>query len=124
MDSYSLKEGFLQEGSVVIFPTDTVYGMGCRLYDNVAIERILTIKNRPRSKHLAVLCDILVTVNDLAVLDSRAIKLAHAFWPGPLTIVLPSSKSHYEKTGDKTIGVRIPNHNGVLKLIKDRKSVV
>lgn len=124
MDDYSLKEGFLKEGSVVIFPTDTVYGLACRLYDEVGVKRILKIKNRPRAKHLAVLCDILVTVNDLAVLDLKALKLAHSFWPGPLTLVLPSSKSHYEKTGDKSIGVRIPNHNGVISLIQKNGPLV
>lgn len=118
MDDYSLKEGFLKAGSVVIFPTDTVYGLACRLYDELAVKRILKIKKRTQAKHFAVLCDILVTVNDLAVLDVRALKLAHSFWPGPLTLILPSSKSHYKKTGEKTIGVRIPNHNGVISLIQ------
>lgn len=124
MDDYSLKEGFLKEGSLVIFPTDTVYGMACRLYDNVGVERILKLKNRSRSKQFAVLCDILVTVNDIAVLDKTALKLAHAFWPGPLTLILPSSKSHFEKSGDETIGVRIPKHNGVIGLIQKNGPLV
>lgn len=124
MLEYSLEDGFLVEGSVVIFPTDTVFGLACRLYDEAATKRIIKIKNRDERKHLAVLCDTLVTVNDLAVIDERALKLAHAFWPGPLTIILPSTKSHYEKTGFKTIGVRIPDHDGVIKLIKQNGPLV
>lgn len=124
MVDYSLENGFLTEGSVVITPTDTVYGIAARLYDNVGINRIVEIKNRPVNKHMAVLCDILVAVNDLAILDSRALKLAHAFWPGPLTLILPSSASHYEKSGNKTIGVRIPNHNGTIKLIQKNGPLV
>lgn len=124
MDEYSLKEGFLTEGSVVIFPTDTVYGLACRLYDEVGVKRISTIKNRPLAKHLAILCDTLVTVNDLAVIDERVLKLAHAFWPGPLTLILKSSKGHFDKTGHKTVGVRIPDHSGIIRLIKQNGPLV
>lgn len=124
MDKYSLKEGFLKEGSVVIFPTDTIYGLGCRLYDEVAIKRILEIKKRPENKPLAVLCDTLVTVNDLAIIDERVLKLAHAFWPGAMTLVLKSSLSHFEKTGHKTVGVRIPDHSGVIRLIKQNGPLI
>lgn len=124
MFEYSLKDGFLTEGSVVIFPTDTVFGIACRLYDNNAVERIINIKGRDKSKHLGVLCDTLVTVNDLAVIDERALKLAHKFWPGPLTLVLNSSESHYNKSGHKTVGVRIPDHDGVIRLIKQNGPLV
>lgn len=118
MFEYSLKDGFLTDGSVVILPTDTVYGIACRLYDESALQRIFKIKVRSQKKNLAVLCESLVSINDIAVINERALKLAHAFWPGPLTIILPSTKQHYEKTGDHTIGVRIPNHAGTLQLIK------
>lgn len=118
MFDYGYEEGFLTDGSVVIFPTDTVWGLACRLYDNTAIERIYTIKDRSKTKHLAVLCDSLVSVNDIGVIDERVRKLAYAFWPGALTLILPSTKSHFEKTGDKTVGIRIPNHEAALWLIK------
>ncbi len=118
MFEYGLKEGFLNDGDVVIFPTDTVYGLACRLYDNEAIERIYQLKERSKTKHLAVLCDSLISINDIAVIDERVLKLAHAFWPGPLTMILPSTSAHFKKTGEKTIGVRIPNHDAALWLIK------
>lgn len=118
MFDYGYEEGFLTDGSVVIFPTDTVWGLACRLYDNTAIERIYTIKDRSKTKHLAVLCDSLVSVNDIGIIDERVRKLAYTFWPGALTLILPSTKSHFEKTGDKTVGIRIPNHEAALWLIK------
>lgn len=118
MFEYGLKEGFLNDGDVVIFPTDTVYGLACRLYDIEAIERIYQLKERSKTKHLAVLCDSLISVNDIAVIDERVIKLAYAFWPGPLTLILPSTPNHIKKTGETTIGVRIPNHESALWLIK------
>lgn len=118
MFEYGYEEGFLTDGSVVIFPTDTVWGLACRLYDNAAIERIYALKERSATKHLAVLCDNLVSVNDIAIIDERVRKLAYAFWPGALTLILNSTKSHFEKTGNKTIGIRIPNHEAALWLIK------
>lgn len=118
MFEYGLKEGFLNDGNVVIFPTDTVYGLACRLYDTEAINRIYELKERSKNKHLAVLCDSLISVNDIAKMDDRVIKLAYAFWPGALTLILPSSPNHLKKTGEETIGVRIPNHEAALWLIK------
>jgi len=117
VEDYSFEEGFMVDGSVVIFPTDTVYGLAARLYDIDAYKKIEAIKSGETIKY-AILCDTLVSVNDLVIIDERAKKLMMAFWPGPLTIILRSSRSHYEKTGQKTIGVRIPNHNAAIRLIK------
>ncbi|MDY0346137.1 MAG: L-threonylcarbamoyladenylate synthase [Acholeplasma sp.] len=117
VEDYSFEEGFMTDGSVVIFPTDTVYGLAARLYDMDAYKKIEAIKTDKPIKY-AILCDTLVSVNDLVVIDERAKKLMMAFWPGALTIILKSSRSHYEKTGQKTIGVRIPNHNAAVRLIK------
>lgn len=124
MLEYGLKEGFINEGEVVIFPTDTVYGLACRLYDNEAIERIYKLKERSKTKHMAVLCDSLISVNDVAVIDERVIKLAYAFWPGALTIVLPATMQHINKTLEETIGIRIPNHEAALWLIKKNGPLV
>ncbi len=124
MFDYGFKEGYLSDGSVVIFPTDTVYGLACRLYDDLAIQRILQLKDRSKTKHLAVLCDSLVTINDIAIIDERALKLAHEFWPGALTIILPSTREHFAKTGEKTIGVRIPDHDSTIWLIKKNGPLV
>lgn len=124
VDEYSLEEGFMTDGSVVIFPTDTVYGFASRLYDNEALVKIRALKNESSNHYFAVLCDTLVSVNDLAIIDERAKRLMMAFWPGALTIILKSSRSHYEKTGEEVIGVRIPNHNAALRLIKQNGPLV
>ncbi len=116
-DDYTFEDGFMPDGSIVIFPTDTTFGIACRLYDNEALRRITQLKNNTQFNY-AVLCDTLVSINDLAVIDPRAKKLMMAFWPGPLTIILNSTRPHYEKTGEKKIAVRIPNHSSALSLIK------
>lgn len=122
-DDYTFEDGFMHDGSIVIFPTDTTFGIACRLYDNEALNRIQKLKNNQVFNY-AVLCDSLVSINDLAFIDGRAKKLMIAFWPGALTLILKSSKPHYEKTGEKKIAVRIPNHNGALNLIKKNGPLV
>ncbi|MDY0210432.1 MAG: L-threonylcarbamoyladenylate synthase [Acholeplasma sp.] len=124
VDEYSLEEGFMSDGSVVIFPTDTVYGFASRLYDNEALQKIRQLKNEHTNHYFAVLCDTLVSVNDLAIIDERAKKLMMSFWPGALTIILKSSRTHFEKTGEEIIGVRIPNHQRALQLIKQNGPLV
>ncbi len=111
--------GFIKENSVVIFPTDTVFGMGCLLYDEVAINKIYEIKGRDTTKELAVLCNNIEQVKQIAILDKKSEKLAKVFWPGALTIILKTSKEYYKKTGKNTIGVRIPNNEIALMLTKN-----
>jgi len=122
-DDYTFEDGFMPDGSIVIFPTDTVFGIASRLYDFEALNRIRKLKNN-RSFNYAVLCDTLVSINDLAVIDERSKKLMVEFWPGALTLILKSSKPHFEKTGESKIAVRIPNHTGALSLIKKNGPLV
>lgn len=122
-DDYTFEDGFMPDGSIVIFPTDTVFGIACRLYDTDAFNRIIKLKQNTEFNY-AVLCDTLVSINDLAIIDERAKKLMMSFWPGALTLILRSSRSHFEKTGDEKIAVRIPNHNGALSLIKKNGPLV
>ncbi len=114
----SFKEGYLKKNSVVIFPTDTVYGMGCLINDDKATQKIYQIKGRDQTKELVVLCSSLEEVKQLAVLSKKAEKIAETFWPGALTIILNSSEKYYKMTGKKTVGVRIPNNDTALNLIK------
>jgi len=122
-DDYTFEDGFMPDGSIVIFPTDTTFGIACRLYDSEALNRITKLKNNDKFNY-AVLCDTLVSINDLAVIDQRAKQLMMAFWPGALTIILQSTKPHFEKTGEAKIAVRIPNHSGALSLIKKNGPLV
>lgn len=124
MMDYGFKEGFLEDGSVVIFPTDTVFGIGCMLYDDKAINRIYEIKSRDFEKKIAVLCENIVSVNNLAVIDERVLKIAHKFWPGPLTMILKAKDKYINQTGFNTVGIRIPNHRLTLNLIKQNGPIV
>ena len=102
---------------LIIFPTDTVYGIGCSIYDVENQNKIYKIKNRSKDKPLAVLCSSLSQIEKIAVVSDDAKKLIMNFLPGPLTLILPSKQDVKDVLGLDTIGVRIPNHEVALKII-------
>jgi L-threonylcarbamoyladenylate synthase len=93
----------LQAGGVVVVPTDTVYGLAAHPAQADAVTRLGTLKGRPTGKPIALLAADLAAVRAFgARLDPVAQRLAQAFWPGWLTLVLPC--------GDREEGFRVPNH--------------
>jgi L-threonylcarbamoyladenylate synthase len=108
-------------GRLIVFPTDTVYGIGARPDDAAATGRLFEAKGRPRDLELPVLIGSADEARRIAVLDDRAEALARRFWPGPLTIVVPRSEASraWELGGDpSTIGVRMPRHPVALALLR------
>jgi L-threonylcarbamoyladenylate synthase len=100
-------------GELIVVPTDTVYGIGTRPDDPVATARLFDAKQRPRELEVPVLASTLAQLGTVARFDDRSERLAEAFWPGPLTLVLPRTplSSAWELGGDPdTLGVRIPDH--------------
>ncbi|GEO82506.1 L-threonylcarbamoyladenylate synthase [Pararhodospirillum oryzae] len=104
----------LAGGGLVAFPTETVYGLGANARDDKAVARIFEAKGRPRFNPLIVHLPDAGAVAACAVLDARARRLAEAFWPGPLTMVLPrrpdSGLGLLVSAGLDTVGVRVPAH--------------
>lgn len=100
----------LKEGELLIFPTDTVYGLGCKLYDFKGLENIYKVKQRDIGKQIPVLVYDLITVDLLCKYRKRDIKIMKRFWPGALTLIFKSSDTFYKKTKQETIAVRIPDH--------------
>lgn len=104
---------------VIIFPTDTVYGIGTPIFDLDGIKKIYEIKHRPENRLLACLCASLSQIEEIAVVDERAKKLINKFLPGALTIILESKEEVKEKIGYPTIGIRIPNHKLALQILEE-----
>ncbi len=107
-------------GSPIVFPTDTVYGIGTRPDDPEATARLFEAKARPRDLELPVLVPSAEAAREIAAFDERADVLALAFWAGPLTIVLPRADASraWDLGGDPgTIGVRMPHHPLTLALL-------
>ena len=109
----------LREGGVVAFPTDTLYGLGADVFNASALQRVFDIKGRPAELALPVLVAAWPQVEVVAVgLTEAARRLAAAFWPGSLTLVLPKSPSlSLLVTGGRdTVAVRMPDHPAPLTL--------
>ncbi len=101
----------LKSGGVVIFPTDTVYGIGCRIDNQKAVNRIYKIKSRSNSQPFPVLVSSIKQVESIATLNESARRLIEKYWPGGLTIILNS------KEGNQKIGFRMPRSSMVSLLI-------
>ncbi len=104
----------LARGEIVAFPTETVYGLGADARDAHAVAKVFAAKERPRFNPLIVHVPDLATAETYAVFDATARKLADAFWPGPLSLVLPkradSGVADLVTAGLDTIALRAPNH--------------
>jgi len=113
--------GYIREGRLVAFPTETVYGLGANALNPLAVAKIFELKERPSFDPLIV---HIASVDDLDKLtvnkDSRVLQLAEKFWPGPLTIVLPKSDivPDIVTSGLDTVGIRMPNNPIALELIR------
>lgn len=110
----------LQNGGLVAFPTDTLYGLGALVGSASSIERLYTAKDRPRDRSIPVL---IASPDDLGKvafnLPERILQLAGAFWPGPLTLVVPRRDDLPEILGPtQTVGVRVPDHPVARELLR------
>ncbi|MHA1332933.1 MAG: L-threonylcarbamoyladenylate synthase [Candidatus Odinarchaeia archaeon] len=107
-------------GGIVIYPTDTVYGVGGNPFDPIVVKKIFSIKKRDETKGLPILAADLKYVRKIAVLTTNCLKLVNVFWPGALTIILKKTdKLPGIVTGGRdTVAVRIPGHKVTLELCK------
>ncbi|HTN53037.1 MAG TPA: L-threonylcarbamoyladenylate synthase [Anaeromyxobacter sp.] len=100
----------LRRGGIVVYPTETFYGLGALARAGGALDRLARAKLRPEGKPLPLLAADRAQVEEVAVLRGRAARLAERFWPGPLTLVLPArlGLSAAVTGGTGTVGIRIP----------------
>ncbi len=100
----------VREGGIVVYPTDTVYGLGCDPFNPGAVERLVAAKERSKTS-LPVLIDNMVTAERLGVLNNTADRIANMFWPGAVTLVVPSRVTISRISDESnTIGLRVPGH--------------
>lgn len=106
----------LRAGGLVVYPTDTVYGLGADAWNQAAIRRIYEVKGRPDQKAIVWLLDEVSSASRWCVMSRGADQLGERFWPGALTLVL----RRLEPTADDlpTLGVRVPAHPAALAIIK------
>lgn len=113
----------LRSGGVIIYPTDTVYGIGCSIHNTRAIERIYQIKNQDRTKPFSFICSDLSHISEYARVSNAAYRLMKQLIPGPFTFILPASrlkqlpKSLISKR--KTVGIRVPQNTICREIVKE-----
>ena len=111
----------LLAGNLVAFPTETVYGLGADATNERAVARIYEVKGRPINHPLIV---HISSINNLDIwtkdIPDYAIKLARAFWPGPMTLILPRTElaKNFITGGQDNVGIRVPSHSVALALLK------
>ncbi len=119
--SIKLAAKILKKGGLVAFPTETVYGLGADAFNSRAVAKIFEAKNRPHFDPLIVHISSFDQLETLwKEFSPTAKKLAHAFWPGPLTLVLPKKREVPDlvTAGLETVAVRMPAHPVALKLLQ------
>lgn len=114
-------KAIINNGGLIVYPTDTIYGLGCDPYNKKSVEKIFRIKKRLLNKALPILAADIRHVEKIMFLDDRGRKLADSFWPGPLTIIGILKDNDIPKlitAGRQTVGMRIPNNIETLNLLK------
>ena len=116
----------IDEGGIVVFPTDTVYGIGCNPYNENAVKKIYKIKSRDKVKSLPVLAYSIDIVKKIVIMDEFTEKIVKKNWPGPLTLILEVTDQKLKKALNlqNKIAVRIPESKCTLKLLEKCELVV
>ncbi len=113
----------VKKGGIIIYPTDTAFGIGCRIDNPFSVDKLFAIRKRPEDKAVPVLFDSIERISEYVLpLDPRVKELMRKYWPGALTIVLKCKTdrvNHKLRGGGESLGVRIPANNLILELIKE-----
>ncbi|MBW2527294.1 MAG: threonylcarbamoyl-AMP synthase [Deltaproteobacteria bacterium] len=112
---------FVENGGVIGYPTDTVYGLGCDLMNKHAIDRLRQIKGVNAKKRLAFICPDLSDIAKYAIVDNATYRVLKHFLPGPYCFVLQASREvpKIVQTKQKTVGIRVPDHPVTQALVRE-----
>ena len=109
----------VRRGGLVVYPTETVYGLGCNPFDIDAVKRVFQVKGE-RKKPLPILASSINYVEKIACMTRDGKKLAQRFWPGPLTVIFSKKRVLPDVVTSSldTVGVRVPKHDVARELIR------
>jgi len=111
----------LKEGKIILYPTDTVYGIGANIFDLKAVQKVYEIKKRPLNKPLSVCVSKIDDIEKIAYLNKDLKKLISNIFPGPFTVILKKKEniSPILTAGGEKIGIRIPDNNVCMELSRE-----
>lgn len=113
--------GVLRSGGIIIYPTDTVYGLGCDITNQKAVEKIIRLKGlKAKEAHFSFICSDLSHIADFAKVSNPTFKLIKKNLPGPFTFILPGMNKvpDYFISKRKTVGIRIPDNQISIEIVK------
>jgi len=119
LDNIKKASQIVKKEGLVVYPTDTVYGLGCDPFNVGAVERVFKVKGKGKEKPLPILASDIQFIKKIAYIDEKAQKIAQKYWPGPLTFVVRKKAvlPNIVTCGSASVGVRIPNHTVAIQLI-------
>jgi tRNA threonylcarbamoyl adenosine modification protein (Sua5/YciO/YrdC/YwlC family) len=113
----------LKNGGVIIYPTDTIYGMGCDIFNSKAVEKVARLKGvKPEKANFSfIVADLSHLSNYTRFVDNNIFKLMKSVLPGPYTFILDANSSvpKIMKSRKKTVGIRIPDNNIILEIVRE-----
>lgn len=109
----------LQDGAILVYPTDTVYGLGCDIFNKKAVKKIYQLKKLDPKKPCSILCSDFKQVAEYAIISDQAFQIMKKALPGPYTFILKAKNKTPQNilAKNKTVGVRIPNNTICLRLV-------
>lgn len=114
--------GVLRNGGIIIYPTDTVYGLGCDITNQKAVEKIIRLKSiKAKDAHFSFICSDLSHIADFARVSNPTFKLMKKNLPGPFTFILPGLNKvpDYFISKRRTVGIRIPDNSIPIEIVKE-----
>ena len=120
-DKIEIVRGALKMGSIIVYPTDTVYGIGANIFDEKAILKVFSIKKRSRTKPLSICLSRIEDIKKVALMDIKTENIIRKILPGPYTLILKKNDniSSLLTAGSDRIGLRIPDNKVCMDLSRD-----
>jgi L-threonylcarbamoyladenylate synthase len=108
----------IKKNGIVIYPTETVYGIGTNIFSEDALKKVFAIKKRSVEKPISVAVSDFRMMDDLARISKRERRFIEKFLPGPVTVLLKKKKKVHDMLGGELVGIRYPDHETTIKLIE------
>ena len=120
-DKIKIAKNAMKQGSIIIYPTDTVYGIGANIFDEKAILKVFSVKKRPKNKPLSICVSRIQDIKQIAYMDLKTEKIVAKILPGPFTLILKKKNnvSSFLSAGSDKIGIRIPDNKVCRELSRD-----
>jgi len=114
-----------KNGQIIVFPTDTVYGIGCDPFNRDSVTKIYQLKKRNKDKRFPILGFSKIELEEIVEFNSIAEKISQKFWPGQVTLLLPIKKEITDKiVSNGKLAVRVPNNECILSILKQCKLII